>query len=743
LVLGDLVTAERFFRGPAGILDQLAKGTMDDGWWYECSISYNMWCAAEFCQVALAYEPWGINFRDMRVPASYSRDVSLSAPDGRVELSGGKTDVVDMNALRRPFGMSKEIWGPSTRPYREIRDLWNGLLPFIDYRGVLFGINDSTERQVAVHRTEVGAQPFEIAYYVYRDPAYAAMVKHSTRRDLLYGVPELPEPTPEQFRDSAYADNVGVAMLRSQAAGRPVREQIQAVLHYGTHGWAHGHFDRTALLSLMRYGRSFYNPEAVWYSYEPFMYKFYVQTSVSQNMVVVDQKMQEAVESARLLFSTGELMQATVVQTVARWSNPPYGGMVYDYVPVATFEEKCWREGRHVPMPEHPPAYGSLTAYTEPILQRPLMIVTDDYVVLADYLKGATPHTFENLFQIKGFQALEAPSKRFLRHDAQWNPDPVGSAQFVTDCDWYAVHAPARAHFVMRWGPGADNAGTLAPFSEDGVLQLDVHSLWPSQQQIMIGTAPEYFDVQKRLFYSVRGDDATLAEGEFGAWILGQAEIDVPLAGVDELMLQTRIEITKSEFAPPSAQHFATEPTLFWADARIVTRDGREMSLSELTPRFENVVRPPEPGRDYFGGPVKIVGVVYAEATPAEPHDNERPAVVRVDLRGLGAARFRAVIGGDYPLGDEAQRRKTYAIRAQGTQARFLTLIEPFEDRRAVCRAEAIDADRLRVELSDGRVQEIAIDNFEGNGQNIRITVTESRDGRLVRSEATKVETRS
>ncbi|HEU5103252.1 MAG TPA: hypothetical protein VFU22_29730, partial [Roseiflexaceae bacterium] len=125
LVLGDLATAERFFRGPAGILDQLAKGTMDDGWWYECSISYNMWCAAEFCQVALAYEPWGVNFRDMRVPASYSPDVSLSAPDGRVELSGGKTDLVDLNALRRPFGMSKEIWGPSRRPYREIRDLWN------------------------------------------------------------------------------------------------------------------------------------------------------------------------------------------------------------------------------------------------------------------------------------------------------------------------------------------------------------------------------------------------------------------------------------------------------------------------------------------------------------------------------------------------------------------------------------------------------------------------------------------
>ena len=59
----DLVTAERFFSGPGRHQDQLAKGTMDDGWWYECSISYNIWCASEFTQAALAYEPWGVQFQ--------------------------------------------------------------------------------------------------------------------------------------------------------------------------------------------------------------------------------------------------------------------------------------------------------------------------------------------------------------------------------------------------------------------------------------------------------------------------------------------------------------------------------------------------------------------------------------------------------------------------------------------------------------------------------------------------------
>ena len=70
-------------------------------------------------------------------------------------------------------------------------------------------------------------------------------------------MPELPANTPEKFRESAFADNVGLAMLRSQTTNRPIREQIQATLHYGTHGWAHGHYDRTDLLSLMRYGTQF------------------------------------------------------------------------------------------------------------------------------------------------------------------------------------------------------------------------------------------------------------------------------------------------------------------------------------------------------------------------------------------------------------------------------------------------------------------------------------------------------
>ena len=723
LVMGDLAAANRWFYGPAGIQDQLAKGVMDDGWWYECSISYNTWVASEFTLVALAYEPFGVNVMDAKVPAGYSTSVMLAT-----DLSGGAAVGATAEERRKPFGMEPNTCGPNRRPYRTIHMMWDSLIPFLDYRSIMFGVNDSIENQVGGPRAEVGASPMELAYYVFRDPAYAAVIKNGgAKRDLFFGVPELPEQTSERFRDSAYADNVGLAMLRSQTTNRPIRDQIQAALHYGTHGWAHGHYDRTDLISMFRYGRSFWNPESVFLGYEPFMYKFYCQCTINHNMVVVDEKMQEAMPGRRELFHTGPALQATVVETDARWSHPPYGGMVYDYVPVKTFAEKCWREGRSVPIPTNAPAYGSLTGYTEPIRQRRALLVLDDYIVLADYLQGTNVHTFENLLQLKGFQGLDAPDKKLLRHTAQWNPDPVDSAQFVTDCDWYAVNAPAVSRYIELWGTHVDSEGSRS-LGNEGTLKLDVHSLWPPQQEVMIGTAPEMRDVQKRLFYTVRGDGQPLADGKFGAWILGQADIDAAVAGVRQLELETHTELAKL-------------PTLFWANARVVLADGTEKTLAELGattdghPRtsFENIQQPKAAGQDYFGGPIKIAGNEYHAATPAEPKNEKQPALVRVDLAGLNAVRFKATLGGDYPLGDESQRRKVMAFRAaNGTTPASSTVIEPYETGPVIKSAMALSADKLRVELNDGRVQEIELHRISAATAPVfRRTSPESRTARF------------
>ena len=367
------------------------------------------------------------------------------------------TGDADPAMRRKPFGMDPDVSGPNRRNYRTITDLWDGLLPFINYKGVMFGVNDSAESVVTGNRTEVSGQPFEIAYYAYRDPKYATMIKLGTGRDLLYGVPELPEKTPEVFNNNASADNVGLALLRSQTPDKPAREQIQAVLHYGTHGWAHGHFDRTDLLSLMRYGRSFWNPRAsggaTSRSCTSSMYRRRSTTIWSWSI----RRCRKPRPATRLLFHTCTAFQATAVETTARWSHPPYGGMVYDYVPVKTFTEKGWREGRSVPEPTTKPDYGTLTEFTEPILQRRLMVVTDDYIVLADYVKGTQPHTFDSLLQLRGFNGIEGQQP--VGHTAQFNADPRSSAQFITDCDWYTAKSPTLATFTEHYGKGSDQAG--------------------------------------------------------------------------------------------------------------------------------------------------------------------------------------------------------------------------------------------------------------------------------------------
>ena len=51
--------------------------------------------------------------------------------------------------------------------------------------------------------------------------------------------------------------------------------------------------------------------------------------------------------------------------------------------------------------------------------------------------------------------------------------------------------------------------------------------------------------------------------------------------------------------------------------------------------------------------------------------------------------------------------------------------------------AEALSADKLRVELTDGRTQEITLHNFDGDGKNISAEITESKNGAVLRTENT------
>ena len=241
---------------------------------------------------------------------------------------------------------------------------------------------------------------------------------------------------------------------------------------------------------------------------------------------------------------------------------------------------------------------------TDRVLQRRFGIVTDDYIVIADYLKSDQPHTFDNLFQMKNFDGLDAADKKLLRHDAQFNADPHSSAQFITDCDWYQAMAPAVGKFEFKFGPGADNTAGHTQDSEDDTLKIDVHSLWPPQQEIMLAQPPEPQGNSQWVTYDVSGDGKSLAKGESGVWILGAVDVDVPVQNINELVLTVNTDGASKK------------KSLFWANARLVTNDGKEIPLPAPQPG-DNIDLPPKPGQDYYGGPIKIAGVPYADALPA------------------------------------------------------------------------------------------------------------------------------
>jgi hypothetical protein len=172
--------------------------------------------------------------------------------------------------------------------------------------------------------------------------------------------------------------------------------------------------------------------------------------------------------------------------------------------------------------------------------------------------------------------------------------------------------------------------------------------------------------------------------------------------------------------------------------AVIVTADGKEILLAQFKLSTTNVAPVTVAGKDYAGGPVRIAGDPVAQSIAAEPQDTGQPAVVTVDLSGANAVRFKATVGGDWPVGDEDQLRKTVSVRTHGSAAQFLTLIEPYENKSLVKSAVASGADKLRVELTDGRVQEITIKNFGGNGNDTSVEIVESQNGKLTRQESTR-----
>lgn len=708
LMIHDMHLFNELAYGPCGLIDQLRYGTMDDGWWYEMSLSYNLGCAACYTTVALAARPFGIDWLNREFPSSLTRKVGL-----------------------RPFeyenlqGMAFGKFGPIHDNTITIKKMWDGILLYPDYRGVMFGMGDGHEQMVAGNQ-------FELAYYAFRDPRYVSILKCSPKRSLLYGVSELPGSTLDISSASGYSDNAGLSVLRSKGKNDNPEDRIQVVLKYGTHGGYHGHFDRISLLSLMRYGRSFYNPETSWFGYGSFMYKWWVQSSMSHNMVVVDGKMQEPTTCNRLLDFSGDLMQAFAVSTDARWSNPPYMGG-YDqiskvkngdapYVPIVTDKTQ--------PIP------GDIGVYSEPVHQRRLAIVTNDYVIVADYLKSDSIHVFDNLWQLRGVSVGDDFS--LDGEDAQWDTNPLSSGQFITSVKKYHYDDCGLLHSIHRFAKQGKDGMNLAVnnwetggqnrlYNKEGNLCMDMHLLWPRKSDVRIGDYAESWGNDKKMKYCILADKKEVLSNCFRPWILGCDSIDIDVAGKKEIIIE--IETDRK-----SGKSYS----LMFANARFITESGKHINLSSLKPDSENIVSLPNKGKDYQGGPIKIAGKLYKDAVGIEPKDSKKIARLVYNIENLGVVRLEGILGNDYFVGDEEQLRKTVGVRQNGKEVCFVTLIEPFEKESIIETVNIKSQDEIEICLNDGRKQRLYIDDFYQKNGNMNIIMEEWKDNQLLRKESVK-----
>ena len=509
LACQDMVMLDHFINVRSGYVDQLSKGVMGDGWWLEGASNYGYLVARYFGYAAEACYNWGLDLYHLRVPTRFGH---LSHDEWR-------------NGW---MGMNFDGWGPPGSPYRGLKDLYDGPISMMDQHGCVVANSDS-------HKLAPG-DLYELAYHRYRDPAYPWILAHTERMEwqsLLWGVPELPEVA-DPRASSAHADNVGITALRSQTPGRDAGEQIQAYVKWGIHGGWHGHFDRTALLALSRYGAEFFSPLASWFAYESPLYKAWVQPSISHNMVVVDGLQQEPVPSEQLLFHAGQALQACVVETRARWAQK----MPWDVRNPGDLDPHNL---------EKMVDYGDAA----PVTQRRLAAVTDDYVLIADHVRAPGAHTYDWLIHPIGFQDSQAAATRMVGHSDHLLDDAAGSYHYITDCDWFEAEAP------------------LVHAFRDGSTWLTVHSVWPITLNGALGTFPfPTADVS----YRIDGDGRYLADGGFVANAFDAHAIDVDVTGVSALGLTLSIDMR------PEID--LTDHTL--GDPRFVTADSGTIHLSDL-----------------------------------------------------------------------------------------------------------------------------------------------------------------
>lgn len=444
LFMEDMVALDHVMNSEGGLKDQFTKGTMPDGWWFESTPNYSYLIVGMLTLTAQAFENYGWNFYDRRFPVKFKSKDFENAKEGYT-------------------GMKFDIWGPMSRSTIGLEDMYTGHIPMMDEKAQVVSNNDSKI---------TAPKPFyELAYRHFPKQEIAWVLSHTDRKSwqaLLYGVPAIPEAS-DPRSESAFSPNVGITALRAKTKDLGAEDRISAYVKYGTHGGWHGHFDRTGLLALDRYGHKYFGTEMVWFGYGHAGYKECVQTSATHNMVIVDELQQEAVPSEQLLFHAGDLFQANVVQTNARWRKIPINNLE-KFPP---WDDKAFDSD------------------FEPILQRRLTVVMDDYVFIADYMDAKQKHTYDWMLHPIGFEHIDGAVPNGKELDSL-SSDKESPYKYFASAQWYNMKKGATAHFA------------------DGEMKLDVHTLWPKKTDALIANYPNAGKHQgirnnpKRKTYGVR-----------------------------------------------------------------------------------------------------------------------------------------------------------------------------------------------------------------------------------------------
>ncbi len=660
LVLQDVESYEYFISCKNGFEEQLSYGIMADGWWLEGASNYSYLVATFYGYAAVVCDNWGFNLFDKRVPARYQSN------EGRNWKNGW-------------MSMNFDIWGPSGKSFRTLKDLYDGAIILMDEKGYVVANNDSDKKKPGI--------VFELGYAHFKEPAYAWCISNDERmgwQSLIYGAAELPD-VDDPRSASGYAANVGITALRSQNGDVGKGEQIDAYLKWGSHGGWHGHFDRTNLLGLRRFGKDLFSPKASWFGYSSPMYKAWVEPSISHNLVIVDEFQQEPVESSQLLFYGGKDLQVSCAQTNARWQ-----------------EKQSWDINDPGDLDSENMAKMIDYGDNEPVLQRRLTAVTDYYVVVADYLEGGKEHTFDWLLHPAGFiETIGKAVKTGYREKLKDNAD--SSYYYITNCDVY----DASGHIINRF--------------KDEDLNLDVHTFLSEPAEMVIGTFP--FNLCRQSVKVLLDGEEVLSDvANVYSCNLYPIEIDVSGRKIIEIRLPKR---THSAQDKPGDYMAIAEPH--------IVAGGKVIPLNELDYTIDGSKKA-DYGRDYDGNPINIAGRHYQNAFMIEPEKKE--TVITVNLNGIGADKFVAKIGADHIDGWNADEIKTLQFRSKGTTFKRISVLEPYQGSPQIKSARLLANDTLSIELENGIVQEMRINELASRPtDDISVNFAQLRGGHVISTE--------